>query len=176
MGLPISYRLLEVADLPLLHRWLNRPHVLEWWDDPGPTLQDVEQEYTPRIEGKEPVRCYLMLYADEPIGYIQSYLVQDDPECARALQVGDGAAGVDLFIGEVEYLHRGLGTPVLRAFLKEIVFANPDVDFGIIDPAVSNRSAIRAYEKAGYRWLKTIDVPGEKEPTYLMRIEKREIT
>ncbi|MBA3659598.1 MAG: GNAT family N-acetyltransferase, partial [Gemmatimonadales bacterium] len=31
-GLPaIAFRSLTRADLPLLHEWLTRPHVAEWW-------------------------------------------------------------------------------------------------------------------------------------------------
>lgn len=172
MNASISFRPLEAADLPLLHHWLVTPHVEEWWDNPGPALQDVEREYIPRIEGREPTRCYLMLYKDEPIGYIQMYLVDDDPEFAQALQVDAGAAGVDLFIGEDAYLHRGLGAPILRAFLREVVFADPAVNTCVIDPAISNSIAIRAYEKAGFVWLKTLQVPGEKDLTYLMRLER----
>ncbi|MDF4391239.1 GNAT family N-acetyltransferase, partial [Vibrio parahaemolyticus] len=28
---PITLRLMTERDLPMLHDWLNRPHIVEWW-------------------------------------------------------------------------------------------------------------------------------------------------
>jgi RimJ/RimL family protein N-acetyltransferase len=165
----ITFRSLTYADLPLLVRWLNTPHVREWWQHDPRTLEEAIEKYTPLIEGTEPTSAYIILYDERPIGYIQAYKIADWPEYASAIEVEEGAAGVDLFIGE-EYAHRGLGAPILRAFLRDIVFAMPGVACCVIGPSASNATAIRAYEKAGFRHLKTVAVPGEEEPEYLMRI------
>lgn len=45
-----------------------------------------------------------------------------------------------------------------------------DVESCIIDPEPTNKAAIRAYEKAGFKYEKTIQVPTEAEPSYVMRI------
>jgi RimJ/RimL family protein N-acetyltransferase len=46
----IAFRPLATSDLALLHNWLSRPHVVEWW--PGsPTLADVAEEFGPAIVG-----------------------------------------------------------------------------------------------------------------------------
>jgi RimJ/RimL family protein N-acetyltransferase len=172
----ISFRPLAEADFALLHRWLNTPHVLEWWDKPGPSLEQVEEKYRPRVEGREGTDCYLVLHRGSPIGMIQTYLIDDHPEYAAQVQVGSGAAGIDLFIGEPASVHRGLGAGVLRAFLRDIVFSRPEVTNCVIGPAVSNRAAIRAYEKAGFIYLKTVQVVGEEEPEYLMRIRREAVS
>ena len=168
----LSFRRLEPGDLPLLHRWLNTPHVLEWWDNPGPSPEKVEADYLPTMQEGSTTRCYLILHGGVPIGFIQEYLIDDHPEYGRCVQVEAGAAGVDLLIGEAAFVHRGLGAPILRRALDEIVFARPDVTCCIIGPAVTNRVAIRAYEKAGFTYLKTVQVPDEEEPEYLMRISR----
>ncbi len=158
-------------DLELMHRWLNAPHVVKWWGA-GLTLEAVVAKYGPRIARREPTRCFLMLYADEPIGYIQTYRISSYPEYSSALALDEAAAGIDLFIGSAEHINRGLGAPLIVKFLRTIVFADPEVDSCIIGPAAGNRAAIRSYEKAGFRYLKTVRVPGELEPEYLMRIAK----
>ena len=48
------------------------------------------------------------------------------------------------------------------------------VDSCIIGPAQNNHAAIRAYEKAGFKYLKTVSIPGELEPEYLMRIGRED--
>ncbi|MBI4642138.1 MAG: GNAT family N-acetyltransferase [Candidatus Tectomicrobia bacterium] len=80
-----------------------------------------------------------------------------------------------MFIGEADYIHKGLGSSILRTFLREIVFATSDAVSCIIGPEPKNKVAIRAYEKAGFSYLKTIQIPDEEEPEYLMRIERADI-
>ncbi len=63
-----------------MQRWLTTPHVLEWWGKPGPTLQQVEARYLPRILGKEPTDCYVVIEGDRDIGFIQTYNIANYPE------------------------------------------------------------------------------------------------
>jgi RimJ/RimL family protein N-acetyltransferase len=170
-GEAIGFRPLQRDDLPLMFRWLNTPHVVRWWDA-APSLAAVEAEYLPAILDPGPTQCYLILLAGAPVGFIQTYLIDDHPIYADAVQVEPGAAGVDLFIGEPELVHRGLGPRVLQQFIHTIVFARDEVRSCVIGPAASNRSAIRAYEKAGFRYLKTVAVSGEAEPEVLMEVTR----
>jgi len=167
----IGFRPLERADLPRMYRWITTPHVARWWD-PAPSLAAVEAHYLPYIDDPRLTQCYAILLDAEPIGFIQTYLIDDYPEYAEAVQVERGAAGVDLFIGEPALVHRGLGPQVLRRFTRTVIFANPDTSCCIIGPAASNAGAIRAYAKAGFHYLKTVAVPGETEPEYLMRLTR----
>lgn len=170
----IGFRPLRSDDLPLIYRWLNTPHVARWWDA-APSLAAVEAEYLPYIRDAGSAQCYTILLAGEPIGFIQTYLIDDHPEYAAAVQVEPGAAGVDLFIGDPGLVHRGLGPRVLQQFVRQVVFARVAVTSCVIGPAVSNASAIRAYEKAGFRYMKTVAVPGEAEPEYLMEMRRDDI-
>lgn len=47
----VTLRLMTEHDLPMLHRWLNRPHIVEWWGGEGerPTLGDVMEHYMPSL-------------------------------------------------------------------------------------------------------------------------------
>ena len=158
----IGFRKLERRDLPVMDRWLNTPHVVQWWSDDGRALDEIVAKYTPRIDGLEDVRCFVIVHGDTPIGYIQEY------------PVDERSVGIDLFIGEVAFHHRGLGASIIRKFLGGVVFADPAIEICVIDPAVSNRGAIRAYEKAGFSYYKTIVQPGEHEAHYMMRIGRAE--
>ncbi len=165
-------------DLPLLHRWLNTEHVAQWYRgrDHYPMYNHVVAKYTPRITGETPTDPYLILYRDMPIGYIQTYRIADHPDYASAVRVGEGAAGVDIAIGEADYVHRGLGAHIIRRFLKEIVFGKGDATSCILGPDPANAVAIRAYEKAGLRHLKTVHIPGGDPPEeYIMRIAREDV-
>jgi len=172
----IGFRLMTLDDLPLLHRWLETPHVLEWWwGGVAPSYKDVAEKYGPYTQGESLTDPYLILYAGQPIGYIQTYRIRDYPEYDAAVGADEVAAGVDLLIGEADYLHKGLGRHILRRFLREIVFAAEDIVSCIIGPSEANAIAIRAYEKAGFRYLKTIPSKNEPTPEYLMRIARADV-
>lgn len=171
----LGFRPMTMSDLPLMHRWLQTPHVNEWWHEGrGNSLEGVIKKYAPRIRGEQPTAPYLILYGEQPIGYIQTYRIADWPDYARHVQADEVAAGLDLFNGESAYLHQGLGPHIIRRFLREVVFADPGVESCIIGPEPDNQAAIRTYARAGFRYLKTIQVPGEPAPEYLMRITRAE--
>jgi aminoglycoside 6'-N-acetyltransferase len=176
----ITFRDLTEADLPLMHRWLATDHVAEWYpidDVQKPPLDLVRTHYLPMIRHRQSTYGYVIMFGDAPIGFIQTYLVRDHPAYAQAVQVDEGTAGVDLFVGDEAAVHRGLGPRVLTCFLREVVFERMGASSCIIGPQPENRSAIRAYEKAGFRYLKTVRTPSSPGDgaEYLMRIEEQEM-
>ena len=155
----ITFKSLREKELPLMHRWLNTPHVSEWWSLDGnhhPSMEEVVRHYSPRIKRQDPVDVYIIIYEGKAIGMIQSCCLDDEPEEKDKVGIDHSCAGIDLFIGEEDYVHRGLGSSIIREFLKQVVFKKYDVDCCIIDPQVENKIAIRAYEKAGFKYLKTV--------------------
>lgn len=154
----------------LMYEWLNRPDVSNWYGNAPQTLAEVEGKYLPRIHGTEPVIGYMVEHDDRPVAYLQTYRIDHEPDYAAALNVDRDAAGVDLFIGEDTYRYRGFGPVMLQEFTRRIVFTTPGITCCVVAPSVKNRSAIRAYQKAGFRHIKTVSVPGETEPEYVMII------
>jgi len=169
----ISFRQLTENDLPTMHRWVNTPYVREWWDR-LPALEDVAKKYGPRIAGKEPTRAFIIEFGERPIGYIQTYRIADYPDYARHLGTGNDAAGVDLFVGEPDAVPHRFGSVALREFLRVVVFADDSVTECVIGPETGNRRSIRSYEKAGFRYWKSVEIPGERAPEYLMRMTRAE--
>ena len=172
----IGFRKLSVDDMPLMHKWLNTDFVIQWYGKKRRSLEEVTEHYATRVNGEMLTKSFLILYEESPIGYIQAYRIQDDPDYSACVQLEEDAAGVDLFIGEEDYIHKGLGAVVLKKFLSEIVFESFPVESCIIGPEPENKVAIRAYEKAGFRYLKTAQVTGEDQPEYLMRVGKEAAT
>ena len=71
----IEYRPLTESDLPMLHQWLNRPHLKRWWRAET-TLEEVRDKYLPRIAGADAAVPYLGFVGDQPVSYNQSYRVR----------------------------------------------------------------------------------------------------
>jgi aminoglycoside 6'-N-acetyltransferase len=127
------------------------------------------------INGEDPTDLYLIRLDGRPIGQLQCYRIDDHPDYAAQLSLDRAAIGIDLFIGEAELIGRGHGPALIRAFLRD-AFPRYGVDLCVIGPARGNVAAIRAYEKAGFRFLKMYLEPETKEPEhYLMELTRAEL-
>jgi RimJ/RimL family protein N-acetyltransferase len=168
----ISFQKLSASDLPPMRQWLNSDFVSRWYGKGQYSYQEVECKYLPRINGQTPTPSFLIVCAGEPVGYIQTYKIKDYPDYVQYVQPQENAAGVDMFIGAREYAHRGLGSAALGKFLREIVFRDAEIESCIVGPEPNNEAAIRCYEKAGFQYWKPVQIPGEPEPEYLMRVDR----
>ncbi|MDP2632419.1 MAG: GNAT family N-acetyltransferase [Candidatus Curtissbacteria bacterium] len=165
-----EFKKLEKSDLINLHKWLNTPHVIASYENKPSSFEEVKSKYITRITGEDPTQSFVIIYDNKPIGYIQKYLVSNDHELKN--YVNGESVGVDLFIGEPSLIHKGLGSRILQAFLKKHVFDENNIESCIVDPLTTNASAIRAYEKAGFKHFKITD---DQESKYLMIIFRYEV-
>jgi len=165
----LRFRAMRPDDLPLLHEWLQRPHVQRWWTD-RETYEEVVEHYLPAIEGEDPTDHHLVVLDERPIGLVETYLVSDHPEYAALVGVGEGVAGLDLFIADEALTGQGLGTEVISRFVEEVVFASPVTVACIAGPEAGNSASVRAFEKAGFRVVKEFVEDGE--PHALLRRDR----
>jgi aminoglycoside 6'-N-acetyltransferase len=146
-----QFRPMSAADLPMVRRWLNEPHVIRWWGRPDQQFDLVSGDLThPAMDQ------FIVAASDRPFGYIQSY----DPEAWETQPFGPqpaGTRGIDQFIGEPDMIDRGHGSAFIRAFIENLVAAGaPRV---LTDPDPANTRAVRAYEKAGFQSDRLVDTP-----------------
>jgi len=158
--IPVTLRLMTEDDLPMLHEWLNRPHIVEWWggEEERPTLDEVRQHYLPRVMAEESVTPYIAMLGEEPIGYAQSYVALGSGGGWWESETDPGVRGIDQSLAYPTQLNKGLGTKLVRALVEQL-FADPAVTAIQTDPAPSNHRAIRCYEKAGFVQQRVITTP-----------------
>ena len=156
----LKFRSLTSDDLPLLLEWLSKEHVKQWWDAGEDTPEKVARNYGEEEEGLE---RFILVEAEEsiekPIGYFQHY------------HVPDGSIGIDQFIGEEDYINRGVGTRAIRMFVEMIMREHKPSRI-ILDPSPDNKRAIRCYEKVGFRYYET-QQGVEGGLAYMMRLDCR---
>lgn len=107
-------------------------------------------------KGQKAHQAYIIYGNDDSFGYIQLYNAYDfSREGSIPLEgLQKSLATIDIFIGEEEYVGKGLGSRIMTQFLKEYV--DPYYDACLVDPDTANMQAIRAYEKAGFKKIKTV--------------------
>ena len=170
----IAFRSLVRHDLPALQRWLNTPHVYEWWGvTSGPdslggagadaaTDAQMKAKYGAPLDHGDTTHRHIITVDERPIGLIQWYRLADEPEYAAQIgETSPGGAGIDLLIGEIDATGRGLGPAVLDCYVTAIVFADVSVIRVIGAPHPSNKRSCRAFEKAGFVFAREVDVPNE---------------
>ena len=168
----IYFKKLQLEDLPLMNIWLNQSFVKEWYGrDDDSSLEAIEKKYLPRINGDQSTYCYIVYYENTPVSFIQTYKVSDEPDYAKHLDMDvEGLASIDLFIGNEDFMGKGFGSLMMKKFLRDIVLKMDDVRGCIIGPDPKNIRAIKSYEKVGFKYLKTVHIPREKEPEYIMAL------
>lgn len=153
----IRFQIFEKRHLELLRRWLQQEHIKPIWQE-----TDSEAELEKKFLHEMPSRYvygFIIEYQNIPIGFIQYY------DAARVgggwwADESAGTFGIDLMIGEAEYLGKGLGADVIQQFVALIQERETGISSFIIDPDPKNTRAIRAFQKAGFTIENEIKTPG----------------
>jgi aminoglycoside 6'-N-acetyltransferase len=160
----VSFRRLTDDDLPMLHRWLNEPGVVRWWEGEDVSWEKVVEDYGSAND--EPTEHWIVAVDGRDTAWIQCYALADyadDPDDAEARAwvaacwgagADHDAAGIDYLIGEPADRGRGVGAAMIRAFVDEVVFGrHPTWTQVLADPHVDNPSSWGALASAGFRFL-----------------------
>ena len=156
----IDFRRLRESDIPVLHEWIHRPHVLEWWGGEAgcATLEQTRSKYLSRLVDESHVRPHIAVLSGKPIGFIQSYVAVECGDGWWQDETDSGVWGIDQFLADGTTLGRGIGTRMVSAFVRRL-FEDGRVTRVQTDPDPRNLRAIRCYEKAGFRALHEITTP-----------------
>lgn len=146
---------LTFQHLPLLHTWLQLPHVREFWDDGDRTVQQVQAHY---FASQRDVLAFVAALDTEMVAYLQTYPVMPDSEYAFWCSEKGETWGIDLFIGERKWLGRGLAVPLITAFVRHLQELQPDLKRILIDPEHRNERARHVYNKAGFVSMDVVEI------------------
>jgi acetyl CoA:N6-hydroxylysine acetyl transferase len=143
----ISFREASMdRDLGRLHRWLNEPHVLPYWqwDDPLPEFRRGLAEKL--ADGHQTL--YVGHLDHVPISYWESYWAADDG-LADHYDADPADQGIHLLIGVPEFLGHGYAKPLLRA-MTAFQFRHDETERVVTEPDVRNETVINVFEACGF--------------------------
>lgn len=167
-----TFRAVAETDLPFLFSWFGQPYIAKLWKEPH--WEKFKEKYTSKIASQH-IFPFFACIEEKRIGYIQyHYMNNQDRQNFPVINLPDFSIGLDLFIGEPDYLGKGCGTRLLTEFIQFIKRAEPRCTTIIIDPAIDNHRAIACYKKVGFETVGTFVTPygptGEGSgPILLMR-------
>ena len=126
-----------------LRDWLRRPHVSRWWGDPHLAFEDSQR--------RSRETCALIKLDGAPVGYLcWQRPTQDEIETAGLADLPSELVDIDVLIGEQEFIDQGVGSRALGLLLERLR-GDPVVSIAGIGTSDSNKRAIRAFEKTGFR-------------------------
>jgi RimJ/RimL family protein N-acetyltransferase len=152
------------ADWDLIRGWLARADIEAWW---GPRAA-TEAEVNIALNSGHAL-CRIIEAGGIPVGYahaVDATMWGDElPQDLAA-----GTWDLDLFIASEEHRGKGAGQAAL-AQLKDEVFSTTLATAVCVFPSIRNERAVRAYEKAGFRWQRIWDDP-HMGPSWFMLAER----
>lgn len=172
----VTFRRLADDDLPMLHRWLNEPGVVRWWEGDDVSWDAVVRDYG--SSKSDSTEHWVASVGGRDIGWIDCYAAAEEPEETErwfALGVDRMAAGIDYLIGDPADRGRGLGSAMIRAFVADVVFGlHPAWRQACAAPYAGNVASWRALEKAGFEFVGVVH--DDDGPCRLMVADRTRIT
>ncbi len=167
----ITFMPLSESHFSLLLKWLESSHVKKWWDqDIHWTPELIQQKYGTYVNGykmehdiAKPIGAYIICVDEKPIGYIQIYNAHDFSRDKPLTSLPESLAAFDIFIGEADYLKRGIGSKAITIFLDQYAVS---YSYVFVNPDSTNVAAIRTYEKAGF---KKIEYQSDTKEIWMLR-------
>ena len=160
----IALRPADERDWALIDGWLHQPLVQRWWG----SLAAAQSEVIAALRSDMGL-CSIIEVDGVAAGYAQA---QD----ARPLGPGLPAAltagmfRVDAFIGDPARRGQEIAQAALHLVAEE-VFATTLALAVIVVAPIRHEAAVRAYEKAGFKWVRVIADP-LLGPSWLMRLDR----
>ncbi len=165
----ITFQPLAISHFPLLLQWLETPHVKAWWDqDVNWTPKLIEQKFGSYVHQikhsklknkltEKPTYAYIISFDEIPIGYIQYYNKYDfsHEQEYEMIELSENCGAIDWYIGEPNFIGKGIGSKALSMFLDNYIF--PKSDHVFVDSESKNTGAIKAYEKVGFKEIKRVN-------------------
>ena len=141
------------ADIDLLVSWHADPEVARYWD--GETF--TREEMLLRL-ARPDVDPYVVEEGREPVGYMQAWFDDEAPN----------EGGLDMFLIP-SARGRGLGPDAARS-LTHWLLSEGNKRRITVDPYLSNKRAVRAWAKAGFRSLEEREPDHEHTSPWLLMI------
>jgi len=151
----------------IIHSWMAQEHVQEWIY--GECLKWTLDDLDAFLSGKSLFQHWVAYDGETPFGYLltSDVIKNGDDEYAQFCTTQGRAITLDVLIGNVDYLGKGMAHRMIKEFLLSHCTQTDEV---LIDPDVKNLRAVHVYEKAGFRIVNEFIPAHSTLPHYIMHL------
>jgi aminoglycoside 6'-N-acetyltransferase len=146
-GAPLRLRRAAAEDRFRIRRWLSQPDIEAWWGSSAAAEAEISLAMA-----SDTAICRVVERGEAAVGYAQA---ADIGLCGGAWpeEIAPGTWDVDLFITPAADRGQHLAGAALVLLVEEVFATTLAVACCGLVP-VRNETAARAYERAGFRWLR----------------------
>lgn len=151
----------------IMQEWCSHEFVYEWFEQKILSLDEIKSKYKTKLEVGEQ-DLFFINYDGKNIGFVQIYKYKGN-YFTKTYEY-------DLFIGEKEYLNKGIGTQIVN-FIDNYIFDTYKPETIVLRPFKRNIRAIKCYEKCNYHIIdeyEGTDTIGNPE-VFLVMIKNKNI-
>ena len=138
----------------MLHRWCKNKFVYEWFEQRILSLDEIRNKYKNKLESNKQ-KLYIIQCDGKDIGFAQIYKFENDYNIKIDSKYKN-TYEFDLFIGEEDYLSKGIGRVIVNK-INDMIYNNDEVDSIILRPFKRNIRAIKCYLKCNYKIIGEYD-------------------
>ena len=154
----------------LMHKWCSKRYIYEWFEQRVLSYDEIVNKYKSKLSNSN--QDIFLIYVDNiPIGYTQIY--EYDGKCYDIIK-NKKVYEFDIFIGEEEYLSKGIGSKIIDV-LKDKIYNDYKTDYIILRPFMRNTRAVKCYMKNEFKKIDEYlgeDTLGNKEDIVVLLNEK----
>lgn len=155
-----NFKKVVLSDQPLVMEWIHKPNINEWLHGQG--LRNTIESLDNFVKNKKTVITHWLAFDNNiPFAYLMTSEIKPSGNHPR------GAVTLDLFIGNMDYLGKGLAVLLIQEFILSQFSDAVEI---LIDPERSNKRAVHVYEKAGFQIIGEFIAPWHRVPHYKMRL------
>ena len=161
----------EEDNYELMYKWCSKKIIYKWFEQRILSKDEIKKKYKDKLLRKEQ-HLFFINYKGVKIGFVQIYQYHNQKYSELNKY---NCFEYDIFIGEDDYLSKGIGTQVVN-YINNYIYEKYNCDCIILRPFKKNIVAIKCYQKNGF-WIfdeyNDTDTIGNKERIVLM-IHKKE--
>ncbi|MFM9432982.1 acetyl CoA:N6-hydroxylysine acetyl transferase [Janthinobacterium sp. CG_23.3] len=156
----LSFRVADSdADLPHFHRWMNDPHVAEFWEEQGDLAR--HRAYLERLAGDPHSIPLIACLDDVPFGYFEVYWASED-RIAPFCEPDDFERGWHVLIGEAGCRGQAFVSAWLPSIAHYLFLDDSRTGRLVIEPRADNQRMRRNLTRSGYDLLGEFDFPHKR--------------
>jgi RimJ/RimL family protein N-acetyltransferase len=171
-----------VSQRELIHQWLQQDYIREWIHGQGlkNTLSGLEKFFQYQARGKgldrqsEITQHWIGYDGDKPFVYLLTANVFKNVtnEYSKYSELDGLAITLDIFIGDIKYLGKGLASTIIKEFLLSQF---SDVSEVFIDPEKDNVKATHVYQKVGFHIVGEFIAPWHPVLHHIMKLDMKNL-
>ncbi len=156
----VAFRTLDLeADLELVHRWMQQPHVVRWWELEGPVA--LVREFLEAQAALDHLDQWIVTDDERnPFAYVETYRVPDDP-IAAYYDCKPGDRGFHLLVGPPELLGSGIAQALVRHLVIRLL-GQFGIDRIVCEPDARNTRMLTLCRTLGAEELATLELPDRR--------------